>query len=85
MDWPCFQNKVVTDQEESEEKTTLSGTPQNDYVGSNPNIIDEKQEVAKIIEPDNDKTTNTKEEAVGLNAINDICVQTDETLILGIV
>ena len=29
----------------------------------------------------NDKTTNTKEEAVGLNVINDICMQTDETLI----
>ena len=72
---------MVTDQEESKEKTKLSGTPQNDYVGSNRNIIGKKQEDDKIVEPDNDKTANTKEEAVALNAINDICMQTDETLI----
>ena len=72
---------MVTDQEESEEKTKLSGTPQNDYMGSNSNIIGEKQEDSEIVEPGNDKITNTKEEAVGLNAINDICMQTDETLI----
>ena len=64
MDWPCFQNKVVPDQEESEGKTKLSGTPQNDYMGSNSNITGVKQEDGEIVEPDNDKTTNTKEEAV---------------------
>ena len=50
-------------------------------MGSKLNIIGEKQEDGEIVEPGNDKTTNTNEEPVGLNAINDICMQTDETLI----
>ena len=73
-DWPCFQNKVVTNQEECEE------TPTTEYAGSNPDLLHEKQEDGEITELDNDKTTNTTEEALPLNAINDINMQTEETL-----
>ena len=85
MDWPCFQNKVVTNQERCEEKPTICETPATECTGSNPDLSHEKQEDGEITELNNDKTTSTTEQALPLNAINDINMQTEETLIRGIV
>ena len=81
MDWPCFQNKVIANQERYEEKPRICETPATEYIGSNPNLSHEKQKDGEITELDNDKTTSTTEEALPLNAINDINMQTEETLI----
>ena len=50
-------------------------------IGSNPDLSHEKQQHGEITELNNDKTTSTTEEALPLNAINDINIQTEETLI----
>ena len=50
-------------------------------MGSNPDLSHEKQKDGEITELNNDKTTSTTEEALPLNAINDINMQTEETLI----
>ena len=56
-------------------------TPATEYLGSNPDLSHEKQKDGENTEMNNDKTASTTEEALPLNAINDINMQTEETLI----
>ena len=56
-------------------------TPTTEYTGFIPDLSHEKQEDGEITELNNDKTTSTTEEALPLNTINDINMQTEETLI----